>query len=76
MRHRYSRDIAMKLADKFGAMCTVKYSEILALDQKIRQYDPQGILRLSTDDTKSDENEETPLHIRQWMLTLSIDVCK
>ncbi|OCB87167.1 hypothetical protein A7U60_g5682 [Sanghuangporus baumii] len=54
IRYRYLKEILTEISDKLGAMRTVKYSEILSLDQKIRQYDPQGILRLPIHDLKSD----------------------
>ncbi|KAL5527974.1 hypothetical protein ACEPAG_6775 [Sanghuangporus baumii] len=70
IRYRFLKEIMSEISDKLGAMRVVKYSEILSLDQKIRQYDPQGILRFPIHELKSD-SDESHLGIihRQWQLS-------
>ena len=77
MRYRYAKDIAMEVTDRLSAMRTVKYSEILSLDQRIRQYDPQRILRLPVNESAIGEDEEGwPVLYRKWILTLNKDSSK
>ncbi|KAL5487469.1 hypothetical protein ACEPAI_5577 [Sanghuangporus weigelae] len=57
IRFRFLKEIMTEVSDKLGATRAVKYSEILSLDQKIRQYDPQGILRLPCHELKPDSDE-------------------
>ncbi|KAL5507683.1 hypothetical protein ACEPAH_5301 [Sanghuangporus vaninii] len=71
IRYRYLKEILTEISDKLGAMRTVKYSEILFLDQKIRQYDPQGILRLPIHDSKSDGDLD--IIYRQMQLSMIKD---
>lgn len=67
----------MVVTDRLSAMRSVKYSEILSLDQRIRQYDPQKILRLPVNESVTDEDEEVlPVLYKKWMLTLFKDSSK
>lgn len=67
----------MEVNDRLSALRTVKYSEILSLDQRIRQYDPQRILRLPVDESVIDKDEEgLPVLYKKWMLTLFKDSSK
>ncbi|KAL5504537.1 hypothetical protein ACEPAH_7198 [Sanghuangporus vaninii] len=59
VRYGYIKEVMSEIITKLNSTRAIKYSEILMLDQKIREYDPQGNFSPNTRGSHPDHNVDS-----------------
>ena len=66
-KHRFINEVLSDIADKLGSARAMKYSEILELDQRVREFGSPRFYERSTSDV---EIEGATLYLQRTMMCL------
>ncbi|KAI5115972.1 hypothetical protein M0805_001503 [Coniferiporia weirii] len=73
-RHRFVKEVVTEVIQKLDSVRGLKYSEMLALDQKIRNFGPRELFkRCTTAMNHSNVYDGVMPYLRRYMMNLSVD---